>query len=84
MDASELLQAIVDSPTRHAIVVTDPDGRILLWNRGASRIFRYRDDEIIGHDARELFAPDDLARGIHIRGGAVILLLQQPQMALLR
>src|SRR4029079_18120822 len=64
MSAVELLQAIVDSPTRHGIVVTDGDGNIILWNRGASRIFQYTNDEIVGSNIRMLFAPDDLARGI--------------------
>jgi diguanylate cyclase (GGDEF)-like protein/PAS domain S-box-containing protein len=64
MSAVELLQAIVDSPTRHGIVVTDVDGNIILWNRGASRIFQYGNDEIVGSNIRMLFAPDDLARGI--------------------
>ncbi|HMB42880.1 MAG TPA: diguanylate cyclase, partial [Luteimonas sp.] len=63
MDGNEFLQAIIDSPTRHGIIVTDLDGHILLWNRGAARIFGYRGDEIIGRDARILFPPDDVARG---------------------
>ena len=63
MDGNEFLQAIIDSPTRHGIIVTDMDGHILLWNRGAARIFRYRGDEIVGRDARVLFPPDDIARG---------------------
>jgi len=64
MGAVELLQAIVDSPTRHGIIVTDVDGTIILWNRGASRIFQYSNDEIVGSNVRMLFAADDLARGI--------------------
>jgi diguanylate cyclase (GGDEF)-like protein/PAS domain S-box-containing protein len=64
VDATELLQAIIDSPTRHGIVVTDVQGNIFLWNRGAERIFHYSDDEVIGASARILFADDDLARGI--------------------
>ena len=63
MDGNEFLQAIIDSPTRHGIIVTDMDGHILLWNRGAARIFQYRGDEIVGRDARMLFPADDVARG---------------------
>jgi diguanylate cyclase (GGDEF)-like protein/PAS domain S-box-containing protein len=64
VDGPELLQAIVDSPTRHAIIVTDADGLIRIWNKGAARIFLYADEEIIGVDARALFSQDDLARGV--------------------
>jgi diguanylate cyclase (GGDEF)-like protein/PAS domain S-box-containing protein len=64
MDGPDLLQAILDSPTRHGIIVTDPQGLIRIWNKGASRIFLYGDDEIIGADARMLFSQDDAARGV--------------------
>lgn len=64
MDGNEFLQAIIDSPTRHGIIVTDMDGHILLWNRGAARIFQYRGDEIVGSDVRVLFPADDVARGV--------------------
>ena len=64
MDGTELLQAILDSPTRHGIIVTDLDGKIRVWNRGAARIFQYTDDEIIGQDARMLFSADDRAHRV--------------------
>jgi diguanylate cyclase (GGDEF)-like protein/PAS domain S-box-containing protein len=64
MAGPDLLQAILDSPTRHGIIVTDVDGLIRMWNKGAARIFLYSDEEIIGVDARALFSPDDLARGV--------------------
>jgi diguanylate cyclase (GGDEF)-like protein/PAS domain S-box-containing protein len=62
VDPTELLQAIVDSPTRHGIVVTDMDGIVLLWNRGAARLFQYSDEEIVGHSASILFPEDAPAR----------------------
>lgn len=64
LDAPGLLQAILDSPTRHAIIVTNPQGEVRIWNRGAARIFQYTDAEIIGSNARALFAADDIAHGI--------------------
>jgi diguanylate cyclase (GGDEF)-like protein/PAS domain S-box-containing protein len=64
MDAPSLLQAILDSPTRHGIIVTDPEGKIRLWNRGAERLFQYRGDEIVGRSADVLFPPDDLAHHV--------------------
>ena len=44
MAGPDLLQAILDSPTRHAIIVTDVDGLIRMWNKGAARIFLYSDE----------------------------------------
>ena len=64
MDATELLQAVIDSPIQHAIVMTDAEGMIRLWNTGAERIFQYRENEVVGRDARFLFSVDDRAHGI--------------------
>lgn len=66
MDDRELMQALLDSPSRHAIVVTDPRGNITLWNRGAERIFGYSREEIVGTSADKLFVPND--RKNHVPG----------------
>jgi diguanylate cyclase (GGDEF)-like protein/PAS domain S-box-containing protein len=58
------MQALLDSPSRHAIVVTDLDGQVLLWNHGAERIFGYATAEILGKSAEQLFAPDDRKKGV--------------------
>lgn len=64
MDASELLQAVIDSPTEHGIVVTDAEGLIRLWNTGAARIFGYTEHEMLGRHIRHLFTPDDCNQNI--------------------
>jgi diguanylate cyclase (GGDEF)-like protein/PAS domain S-box-containing protein len=53
------MQALLDSPSSHAIVVTDLKGDVMLWNIGAVRIFGYTPDEIIGASAERLFVPND-------------------------
>ncbi|MBF6024462.1 diguanylate cyclase domain-containing protein [Lysobacter niastensis] len=63
MNSRELLQAIIDSPTSHAIMFMGPDGVIQLWNSGAERIFGYGDEEIVGQPADVLFVPQDLEDG---------------------
>ncbi len=64
IDATELVQAIIDSPTQHAIIVTDNDGLIRVWNKGAARIFQHTDAEIIGQDIRVLFCAEDVVHGV--------------------
>jgi diguanylate cyclase (GGDEF)-like protein/PAS domain S-box-containing protein len=64
MDDRALLQALLDSPSRHAIMVTNLDGAILLWNHGAERIFGYSTEEIVGTSAERLFEPDDRKEGV--------------------
>jgi diguanylate cyclase (GGDEF)-like protein/PAS domain S-box-containing protein len=59
LDDRELLQALLDSPSSHAIVVTDLHGHVMLWNTGAERIFGYAAEEIVGASTDQLFVPLD-------------------------
>jgi PAS domain S-box-containing protein len=49
-----------------AIVVSDPDGIIRLWNGGATRMFGYSADEAVGRDL-DLIIPEKL-RARHSKG----------------
>jgi PAS domain S-box-containing protein len=54
-------RAVLDSLPR-AVVVTDPHGRILLWNRAAERLFGWPEREVAGRSVLDVLAPpDDLA-----------------------
>jgi diguanylate cyclase (GGDEF)-like protein/PAS domain S-box-containing protein len=59
VDDRKLMQALLDSPSRHAIVVTDLKGNIRLWNHGAEQIFGYSREEIVGAGAEKLFVAND-------------------------
>jgi len=41
-----LLKSVID----YAIIVLDPDGRVLTWNEGAQRIQGYQAEQIVGRD----------------------------------
>jgi PAS domain S-box-containing protein len=44
-----------------AVVVTDVNGRIFLWNRAAERLYGYPRDRMLGADVIELFVrPEDV------------------------
>lgn len=58
------MQMLTESFTDYAIVSTDVDGRVDSWNPGATNIFGYSEDEIIGRSADLLFTPEDVARGV--------------------
>jgi len=55
----DLLEAIIDSHTGHAVVCMDADGVIALWNSGAKEIFQYAADEVVGRHADVLLPPED-------------------------
>jgi PAS domain S-box-containing protein len=43
-----LYQRMIEQARDHALLILDPDGRILSWNLGAERLKGYVADEIIG------------------------------------
>ena len=53
-----LAQAVV-TESAEAIVVTDPDGIVRLWNKGAARVFGYSEADIVGQSL-DLIIPEKL------------------------
>lgn len=58
-DADMALAALVVREAAEAIVVSDPGGRILLWNHGAERVFGYAAAEALGASL-DLIIPEKL------------------------
>jgi len=65
MSEAWLAHAVV-TESAEAIVVSDPDGIIRLWNGGATRMFGYSADEAVGR-ALDLIIPEKL-RDRHSKG----------------
>ena len=65
MSEAWLAHAVV-TESAEAIVVSDPDGIIRLWNNGATRMFGYSADEAMGRDL-DLIIPEKL-RDRHSKG----------------
>lgn len=57
------LRMILESATNYAIVTTDLDGRITVWNTGARNILGWEEEEILGQSAEVFFTPEDRACG---------------------
>ncbi len=49
------LQAVLDAATQAAIIATDADGLITLFNRGAERMLGYKAEEVVGDHTPALF-----------------------------
>jgi PAS domain S-box-containing protein len=59
----ELFRLLVQGVKDYAIMMLDPQGRILSWNEGAERLQGYRSEEIIGKNYAILFGPEDRKSG---------------------
>src|SRR4051812_41790248 len=61
--SDELLRAVVESALDFAIFAVDPNGKVLIWNKGAERLLGYSEAEMIGADGDIIFTAEDRARG---------------------
>jgi PAS domain S-box-containing protein len=59
--SAEELGFLIDAVQDYAIFMLDPDGNIRSWNRGASRIMGYDEEEAVGRHFSLFYGPDDLA-----------------------
>ncbi len=58
------LQNILESSTEYSIIGKDLDGKILLWNEGARRLYGYSPDEVVDKANSEiLHPPEDVKAG---------------------
>ena len=47
LEAAETLRAVVDT-SRQAVIALSPQGRVMLWNKTAEKMFGYSSDEVMG------------------------------------
>ncbi len=59
----ERFRLLVESVKDYAIVMLDPDGRVVSWNVGAERILGYRADEITGQPFARFYPDEDVRAG---------------------
>jgi PAS domain S-box-containing protein len=64
------LRQIIDA-LPHAIVVTDPDGAIVLWNLEAERTYGYAEAEVLGRPVVETLSPHETMGDYHDRFDSV-------------
>src|SRR2546421_423227 len=63
-DLSAFLQNILESSTEYSIIGKDLEGKILLWNAGARRLYGYEPEEVIGKaNSSMLHVPEDVQAG---------------------
>ena len=63
-DAMDFMANVLQASTEYSIIGKDLDGKILLWNEGARRMYGYDADEVVGKaNSMILHTPEDVALG---------------------
>ena len=68
LQSEERFRLLVQGMKDYAILMLDPEGRIVSWNEGAQRIKGYTAEEIIGDHFSRFYTPEDIAAGEPARG----------------
>jgi PAS domain S-box-containing protein len=65
-EAVDFITNILESSTEYSVVGKDLDGKILLWNEGARRLYGYEPEEVVGKaNSSILHTPEDVKAGKH-------------------
>lgn len=59
----ELLQLLVDCAKDYAIIMLDPQGRVISWSPAAERLKGWRADEVVGQHFSRFYPPEDVQQG---------------------
>ncbi len=59
----ECFRLLVECVTDYAILMLDPQGRVVSWNAGAKRLKGYRPEEILGQHFSCFYPPEERERG---------------------
>jgi PAS domain S-box-containing protein len=57
-ESEERFRLMMSNVKDYAILILDPEGRVISWNEGAERIKGYTSDEIIGQHFSRFYPPD--------------------------
>ena len=63
-EAVDFIANILESSTEYSVIGKDLDGKILLWNEGARRMYGYDAEEVVGKlNSDVLHTPEDVSAG---------------------
>src|SRR5574337_1218247 len=64
-EAMDFMANVLEASTEYSIIGKDLQGKILLWNEGARRMYGYEAEEVVGQANSEiLHTPEDVAAGL--------------------
>jgi PAS domain S-box-containing protein len=62
--SEERFRLLVEGVLDYCIVMIDPEGKVVSWNKGAERAFGFTAEEIIGRDLARSYTADDIEAGL--------------------
>ncbi|HEY7494391.1 MAG TPA: PAS domain-containing protein, partial [Candidatus Tectomicrobia bacterium] len=63
-EGMDFMASVLEASTEYSIIGKDLEGKILLWNEGARRMYGYEPEEVVGQTNSEvLHTPEDVALG---------------------
>ncbi len=62
-ESEERFPLLVKGLKHYAIIMLDPQGRVISWNPGAEYIKGYREEEILGQHLSVFYTEDDVEQG---------------------
>jgi PAS domain S-box-containing protein len=63
-EAADFIVTLLQASTEYSIIGKDMEGKILLWNEGARRLYGYEAEEVVGKmDSSVLHTPEDVLAG---------------------
>src|SRR5438445_3705091 len=62
-ESEERFRLLVNNVRDYAILMLDPDGRVVSWNQGAERIKGYKADEIVSRHFSCFYPTEDVQKG---------------------
>src|SRR5436309_1909077 len=63
-EAIDFMANVLESSTEYSMIGKDLDGKILLWNEGARRLYGYEPEEVVGKaNSSILHLPEDVRSG---------------------
>lgn len=65
--SEERFRLMLSSVRDYAILMLDPEGRVVSWNEGAERIKGYKSEEIVGRHFSCFYPPEEVERGTPAR-----------------
>jgi PAS domain S-box-containing protein len=65
-EAVDFITNVLESSTEYSVIGKDLEGKILLWNEGARRLYGYEPEEVVGKvNSSILHTPEDVQAGRH-------------------